>query len=70
MMERAIGTTFKVGNIELIVKEVDEPKCSDEHGVRCYFYYMCFYRSPYTAGTGQCLYSFRKDGKNVIFIKK
>jgi hypothetical protein len=70
MMERAIGTTFKFGNDELIVKEIDKPVCSDEHGVRCYFYKLCFYRSPFTISAGYCLNEFRKDGKNVIFIKK
>lgn len=69
-MERAIGTTFKVGIDELIVKEVKEPLCSDEQGKKCYFYKLCFYRSPYTNGVGHCLSTFREDGKNVIFIKK
>ncbi len=68
-MERKIGTTFKVDNDEIIVKEAELPLCVDEHGVKCYFYKTCLTRSPYTKSAGHCISMFRKDRKNVIFIK-
>lgn len=68
-MERAIGTTFKVGNDELIVKEVDQPSCIGERGVRCYFYKTCLKKLPNLKVVGHCISMFRKDRKNVIFIK-
>ena len=69
-MERAIGTTFKVGNIELIVKEVKGDICFDKHGERCYFHEKCMKTSQPTKVAGDCIRMFRKDGKSVIFIKK
>lgn len=69
-MERAIGTTFKVDNIELIVEEVKEDFCFDKHGERCYFYEKCMKTLEPTKVAGSCIRMFRKDGKSVIFIKK
>lgn len=69
-MERAIGTTFKVGNDEIIVKEAENPLCIDKHGIKCYFYNKCYNRAPGTNQGGMCIKVFRKDGKNVLFIKK
>lgn len=69
-MERAIGTTFKVGIDELIVKEVEEALCIDEHGIKCYFFETCLNQPQCTNKAGHCINLFRKDGKDVIFIKK
>lgn len=69
-MEKAIGTTFKVGKDELMVKEIERLECVDEHGVKCYFYKKCLKGLPVKGEAGNCVYMFRKDRKNVIFIKK
>lgn len=69
-MERAIGTTFKVGNDEIIVKETERPVCIDDNGIRCYFFKACFTQLCDRNKGGQCIKFFRKDGKNVVFIKK
>lgn len=69
-MERAIGTTFKVGKVKLIVKEVENCICIDENGEKCYFYEACFKALPKLEKVGWCLAGFRTDGKNVVFIKK
>lgn len=70
MMERAIGTTFKVGKDVLIVQEEKKPRCENEHGEKCYFYDACFKAMPRLEKVGLCLAAFRTDGKHVIFIKK
>lgn len=69
-MERAVGSTFKVDNIELIVKEVKEDFCFDKHGGKCYFHEKCLKTLQYPKVAGDCIRIFRKDGKSVIFIKK
>lgn len=69
-MERAIGTTFKVGKVELIVQEVEGANCINERGEKCYFYEACFKALPKQEKVGWCMAGFRTDGKNVIFIKK
>lgn len=70
MMEREIGTTFKVGKDVLIVQEEKNARCVNEHGEKCYFFEACFKALPKQEKVGWCLAGFRKDGKNVIFIKK
>lgn len=69
-MERAIGTTFKVGNDELIVKETKRQLCIDDNGIKCYFYKACFTQTFNKNEGGQCIKLFRKDGKNVVFTIK
>lgn len=68
-MERAIGTTFKVGKDELLVKEIDRLECIDEYGMKCYFYKTCLKTLQVPEEAKNCMGLFRKDGKNVIFIK-
>ena len=68
-MERAIGKTFKVGDNELIVKEVEGNECVDENGQKCYFFSACLTSTKDLKKAGECVKYFREDKKNVIFIK-
>lgn len=68
-MERAIGTTFKVGIDELIVKEVKTDVCIGEHGEKCYFFETCTKKLQTPKEAGNCIKIFRKDRKCVIFTK-
>lgn len=69
-MERLIGTTFKDGDDELIVEEIEKEACRKKDGKLCYYYNWCAKNKKIPKIAGLCYRYFRKDRKSVIFTKK
>lgn len=69
-MERAIGETFKVDEIELKVVQGKANICEDENGKKCHFADEKGFKCDKTLDAGECAKNFRKDRKEVVFVKK